>query len=230
MHVGFEKPFLNQKEEVFMLDKRYIINGGDIFEGTIEQFQDCFFSNATEETIKQWCKDNNYVLNIVYEAEEVDKKLAFYRQGYFFFEKNLIQMLEAIVDLVDPRFQNNVLIISAGKRSLVIFAPNNYIKVLEVIPDEDKDSMEIRLIANHDSCWRGGIERFVKTLFESRLQDLEEVNFAYVLHAVKWQNLNRIKPMVVQAFKKMDYHTFRKETVIYDQNIFPILSSPFVKE
>lgn len=32
-----------------------IIENGDIFEGTREQFMDCFFSNASDEQIKDWC-------------------------------------------------------------------------------------------------------------------------------------------------------------------------------
>ena len=31
-----------------------IVDGGDTFEGTLEQFKDCFFDNATKETILDW--------------------------------------------------------------------------------------------------------------------------------------------------------------------------------
>lgn len=37
--------------------RMYRIDEGYVFEGTLEQFQDCFFSNATEELIEQWCAD-----------------------------------------------------------------------------------------------------------------------------------------------------------------------------
>jgi len=30
------------------------IDGGDTFEGTIDQFKDCFFDNATVENIVSW--------------------------------------------------------------------------------------------------------------------------------------------------------------------------------
>jgi hypothetical protein len=37
----------------------YIIDDGDTFEGTIDQFRDCFFSNADEESMLNWCKEKN---------------------------------------------------------------------------------------------------------------------------------------------------------------------------
>ena len=33
-----------------------VIDGGDTFEGDIEMFKNCFFSNATKETIENWCE------------------------------------------------------------------------------------------------------------------------------------------------------------------------------
>ena len=38
----------------------FIIDNGDVFYGTLEQFQDCFFSNATPELIQDWCRENGY--------------------------------------------------------------------------------------------------------------------------------------------------------------------------
>jgi len=37
--------------------KYLIVDGsGDlVFDGTLEQFRDCFFSNATDFLIRQWC-------------------------------------------------------------------------------------------------------------------------------------------------------------------------------
>lgn len=37
-----------------------IIEDGDMFEGTREQFEDCFFYNATDDNIKDWCFDYDY--------------------------------------------------------------------------------------------------------------------------------------------------------------------------
>jgi len=39
-------------------EKIYVIDDGETFEGTLEQFQNCFFSNADEEMIKYWCEHN----------------------------------------------------------------------------------------------------------------------------------------------------------------------------
>lgn len=40
--------------------RMYKIDNGDTFEGTLDQFCDCFFSNADEETISAWCADNGF--------------------------------------------------------------------------------------------------------------------------------------------------------------------------
>jgi hypothetical protein len=34
------------------------IDDGETFEGTIMDFRNCFFDNASKETIQQWCDDN----------------------------------------------------------------------------------------------------------------------------------------------------------------------------
>lgn len=36
-----------------------------IFDGTEEQFQDCFFTNTDEETICAWSKDNGFAVRFV---------------------------------------------------------------------------------------------------------------------------------------------------------------------
>jgi hypothetical protein len=41
-----------------------VIENGDIFEGTREQFMNCFFSNADDEEIKNWCFSNGWKLEI----------------------------------------------------------------------------------------------------------------------------------------------------------------------
>lgn len=45
-------------------DNIYVIDDGDTFEGDISQFRDCFFSNATEPLIKDWCREQNCKLEI----------------------------------------------------------------------------------------------------------------------------------------------------------------------
>ncbi len=46
------------------LETWVVVEGGDMFEGTREQFMDCFFTNATDEEIKDWCFDNGWSLKI----------------------------------------------------------------------------------------------------------------------------------------------------------------------
>lgn len=46
------------------LDTIIIIENGDIFSGTREQFMVCFFTNADDEEISDWCFDNGYKLII----------------------------------------------------------------------------------------------------------------------------------------------------------------------
>ena len=44
----------------------YVIDGGDTFEGTAEQFEDCFGGPPTDDAIKQWCLDLNCSLRKIY--------------------------------------------------------------------------------------------------------------------------------------------------------------------
>ncbi len=41
-------------------------NDGDIFEGTVEQFRNCFFENADMETVVDWAEEHDY--EVVYTA------------------------------------------------------------------------------------------------------------------------------------------------------------------
>jgi len=36
------------------------IDNGEMFEGTLDQFKENYFSNANISTIKEWCKKFNY--------------------------------------------------------------------------------------------------------------------------------------------------------------------------
>jgi hypothetical protein len=40
------------------------VNDGDVFEGTLDQFKDCFFSNATLELVTNWCEEQGYKLSV----------------------------------------------------------------------------------------------------------------------------------------------------------------------
>lgn len=46
------------------LESYIIVEDGDVFQGTREQFMDCFFSNADDGEIKDWCFDNGWTLSI----------------------------------------------------------------------------------------------------------------------------------------------------------------------
>jgi hypothetical protein len=41
-----------------------LVEGGDMFDGTREGFRDCFFSNADNENIINWCGSNGWSLEI----------------------------------------------------------------------------------------------------------------------------------------------------------------------
>ncbi len=47
-----------------------IIDSGEMFEGTVDQFKDCFFSNASERVIKEWYEDNGYKFEIIKQGYE----------------------------------------------------------------------------------------------------------------------------------------------------------------
>ena len=74
--------------------RKYIIDG--IFEGSLKQFQDRFFSNADDSSIKTWCNENGYKLEIedpnniivVNKPDGIGKPIAiFTRKGYNEFKK-----------------------------------------------------------------------------------------------------------------------------------------------
>ena len=46
------------------LETEILVENGDMFDGTREQFMDCFFSNANDEEIKDWCSENGWSLKI----------------------------------------------------------------------------------------------------------------------------------------------------------------------
>jgi hypothetical protein len=41
-----------------------ILEDGEMFEGTREQFRDCFFNNAYDNVIYDWCKEQDIKLII----------------------------------------------------------------------------------------------------------------------------------------------------------------------
>ena len=45
-------------------DMTILINDGEIFEGSISQFRDCFFDNANLETIEDWAKKQGFNFKI----------------------------------------------------------------------------------------------------------------------------------------------------------------------
>ena len=48
--------------------KVYVIEGGEVFEGTVAQFEDCFFSlhgwESADDQIKDFCEENDWKLEI----------------------------------------------------------------------------------------------------------------------------------------------------------------------
>jgi hypothetical protein len=44
---------------------RILIDNGEVFDGTLEQFRDCFYSNATLENIPDWCRDNGHTYEFI---------------------------------------------------------------------------------------------------------------------------------------------------------------------
>jgi isoleucyl-tRNA synthetase len=42
--------------------KRIVVNGGDVFDGSPDQFRDSFFDNVSEETVRGWASVHNYTV------------------------------------------------------------------------------------------------------------------------------------------------------------------------
>ncbi len=53
---------------------KILIDNGDVFEGNQEQFEDCFFSNATKDQIIDWCKHNDFTYEFIEEVPGRDKE------------------------------------------------------------------------------------------------------------------------------------------------------------
>jgi len=46
--------------------KKITIDNGVMFEGTVDMFKDCFFSNASEKVIRDWCEKSKYKVEFEY--------------------------------------------------------------------------------------------------------------------------------------------------------------------
>lgn len=46
--------------------EKITIDNGDVFEGTVDMFRDCFFDNAYPNVIEGWCKEQNMKCEIIY--------------------------------------------------------------------------------------------------------------------------------------------------------------------
>lgn len=57
MTTTVKKPRVRKVAEVI-----YLVEDGEMFHGTLAQFKDCFFSNATELSMTEWARDNNFKL------------------------------------------------------------------------------------------------------------------------------------------------------------------------
>lgn len=69
----------------------YVIDEGNTFEGTIDQFRDCFFSNATPDLITAWCHEQGCSLEtrpLLFHTVGYANKTAFHPMGsYIGFER-----------------------------------------------------------------------------------------------------------------------------------------------
>lgn len=50
------------REDVLNYTTFYIVNDGDIFEGLADHWRDCFFDNAEEPVMIDWCRQHKYKL------------------------------------------------------------------------------------------------------------------------------------------------------------------------
>ena len=62
-----------------MNDYLIVIDDGRVFEGTVEQFQDCFFDNATPGTISEWCLQKGWEVTFRPKEETSHDKSCDYR-------------------------------------------------------------------------------------------------------------------------------------------------------
>lgn len=63
---------IQQNDKAMNLETIILVEDGDVFDGTREQFMDCFFSNASDYQIQDWCESYEWSLSI--NGEEILKK------------------------------------------------------------------------------------------------------------------------------------------------------------
>ena len=52
------------------------VENGNIFEGTLQQFKECFFTNAQPTTIQRWCNDNGWSAKFEHiDPEQAEKRI-----------------------------------------------------------------------------------------------------------------------------------------------------------
>jgi len=115
----------------------YVIDDGDIFDGTIEQFKDCFFSNADEETVSNWCKQEGFTLEVVTKAKDffgneitVGDEVAFYAPGYRMF--TIGKIVAFTPKQVRVSYTNTWNYGKPGREDTYLGYPDMYIKKVEV--------------------------------------------------------------------------------------------------
>ena len=65
-------------DDMIQIHDTIIIENGDVFEGNLEQFKNCFFDNANAHTIKMWCDKWGYSFRVRTDVErvtEIKKKI-----------------------------------------------------------------------------------------------------------------------------------------------------------
>jgi hypothetical protein len=56
-----------------------LIDNGEVFEGTPEQFQDCFFSNEFDEVlINEWAAEQGFKCEIIHRTDTVKRDETFF--------------------------------------------------------------------------------------------------------------------------------------------------------
>lgn len=159
------------------------------------------------------------------------------RKSYFLALDNLTHLLKETIRLLNVKWTRNKLLnFSFQDRILMVYAPHNYIKIIQC--RIENSILKLDLMSYHDSEWTYGIERFLDKLFSdyNLIAGFEHTNvssFDFTIRSMSIVDMDNLSEELKNAIRDLDYdrnekRTKHKEMTYNDQNdgryLFPLLT------
>lgn len=96
-----------------------------------------------------------------------------YKDQFYNLSRVIVQFINSTFDSVLGKGTEYALVfnfeLTNGQHvSLTLYAPSNYVKVIEGVYDSESEKYTYRCMSDHDSCWRSdGVENFVNMYDEN---------------------------------------------------------------